>query len=103
MGQADEQGFGYTSAGLTKSGNDLKDAGDALKAPLEMFKINAAPTSSCFGLVPQGSEELAEGYQDFFRETTQILEALQVDLSGSGVGLMINSYTYRGADGAGPV
>lgn len=63
---------------------------------------NAAPTSTCFGLVPEGSDELAKDYMNFFKETVQILTTLHQDLSGAGNGLIASDLTYQSADGTGP-
>ncbi|WP_285775960.1 hypothetical protein [Microtetraspora sp. NBRC 13810] len=77
------------------------ESSDLLAAPLEAFMMDAGPTPSCFGLVPQGSDELAKQYQEFYASTSAWVSNLRTNVANAGLTLGQSKINYDAADNPG--
>ncbi|MEO3802251.1 hypothetical protein [Nonomuraea sp. B1E8] len=99
MGRApDPDGFGYRSGELMTGANSMVDASRVLDEPVSDYTQNALPTSTCFGLVPEGSEELARNYGEFYGGAVDWLGRYKDNLHGSGIGMAETERNYDAAD-----
>jgi hypothetical protein len=94
----EEDGFSYRSADLHKGASGMVNASGVLDMPLRLYEAYAAPTGTCFGLVPQGSEELAKNYREFFDGVKAWVRAYGYNVQGAGLGLEQVRINYDAVD-----
>lgn len=91
----ESNGFAYQPGDLEKGGKAADVTAQSLTKPLNDFVANAAQTQSCFGLVPQGSEELANDYRTFYTQTVKWVQALQWNLANAAKTLNTSEKNYE--------
>ncbi|GAA3828244.1 hypothetical protein GCM10022226_56290 [Sphaerisporangium flaviroseum] len=76
---------------LRHAGTTCHEVGRLLESPATAFKMDAAPTARCFGLVEGASEHLGEHYLDFYTEINDYVTDLRQKLGTSGEALLAAS------------
>ncbi|MEV0345334.1 hypothetical protein AB0H88_06190 [Nonomuraea sp. NPDC050680] len=94
------QEVGYSADDLKKSGKATDDSMSLLSTPRNAFAEAARPTSTCFGLLPEGSKELADDYLKFYTNTIDWVDALMWNLNNAGLTL---DQTKKNYDRTNPV
>jgi hypothetical protein len=93
-------GFSYSSEQLGSSAQWVTDASDLLYEPQTEYAANAAPTDSCFGLVPRNSDELARNYRAFYEGALEWVEIYACNVQNAGLNLGQTKNNYDTADGS---
>ncbi|MEU7740478.1 hypothetical protein [Nonomuraea sp. NPDC049158] len=88
------QEVGYSAEDLKASGKATDDSTSLLSAPRNAFAAAARPTSTCFGLLPEGSHELADDYLKFYTNTIDWMDALMWNLNNAGLNLVQTKKNY---------
>ncbi|WP_326820415.1 hypothetical protein [Streptosporangium sp. NBC_01756] len=94
----DVLGFTYSSGEMQGGVNGMADASGMLDSPTRDYEADAAPTDTCFGLVPEGSEELARNYRAFFNNTIEWVRSYSDNVRGAGLMLGQVRVNYDAAD-----
>ncbi|WP_433511035.1 hypothetical protein ACQP2T_45335 [Nonomuraea sp. CA-143628] len=88
------QEVGYSADDLKKGGKATDESMSLLSTPRNAFAEAARPTSTCFGLLPEGSKELTDDYLKFYTNTIDWMDSLMWNLNNAGLTLNQTGKNY---------
>ena len=91
-------GLEYRRGELRTGGRAMQEWSDPLSALRSVFEDGAKATPSCFGLVPQGSDELALSYREFYANVLSWMHSLRQNVQVAGLTLVTSERNYNAAD-----
>ena len=104
MGTQESDGYYVVPKGLSDAAQEFGQASSVIKLAASSYDENAAPVNNPFGMVEGASQQLANDYQSFFNNATQLLQDMWESLNtASGYVLPANWTNYTGAENASTV